>query len=150
MKASVTSVLENSPRLARAIRAVGRLVNPLVLRIAGRPWMPFLGVLHHRGRRTGRPYRTPLGMRLWGGSVVVPRTFGASADWYRNLLNAGWVEAMYLGVRHRVGQPELTNLARVSNAFPSYERLLFKLFGIDDFVVLRPIPVSQGRAHPLR
>jgi hypothetical protein len=45
------------------IRSVARLVNPLVLRIAARRHMPVVGIVHHRGRKTGRPYATPLGIR---------------------------------------------------------------------------------------
>jgi hypothetical protein len=29
------------------------VVNPLVLRIAGRRYMPIVGIVHHRGRTTG-------------------------------------------------------------------------------------------------
>ena len=42
------------PRTRRLIRAVARMVNPLVLRIAGRRHMPVLGIVHHRGRKSGR------------------------------------------------------------------------------------------------
>jgi len=31
-------------------------VNTLVLLVAGRRWMPIVGILHHRGRRSGRMY----------------------------------------------------------------------------------------------
>jgi hypothetical protein len=45
------------------IRSVARLANPLVLRIADRRHMPVIGIIHHHGRNTGRPYATPLGIR---------------------------------------------------------------------------------------
>jgi hypothetical protein len=34
------------------IRSAARLVNPLVLRIAGRRHMPVVGIVRHRGRKT--------------------------------------------------------------------------------------------------
>ena len=32
---------------SRGIRFFGRIFNPLVLAVAGRRWMPLVGVLHH-------------------------------------------------------------------------------------------------------
>jgi deazaflavin-dependent oxidoreductase (nitroreductase family) len=78
------------PRTRRVIRSVARLVNPLVLRMAGRRHMPVVGIVHHRGRKTGRPYSTPLGIRpAAAGGFVMPLTFGEAAGWYRNIVAAG-------------------------------------------------------------
>jgi hypothetical protein len=42
--------------------------------------MPVVGIIHHRGRNTGRPYATPLGIRpATAGGFVMPLTFGESA-----------------------------------------------------------------------
>ncbi|HEV2026905.1 MAG TPA: MFS transporter, partial [Candidatus Dormibacteraeota bacterium] len=49
------------PRARRVIRFVARFVNPIVLLVAGRRWMPVVGIIHHRGRRSGRDYATPIG-----------------------------------------------------------------------------------------
>ena len=67
------------PKLRRVVRALARFINPVILLVAGRRWMPILGVLHHRGRTSGRMYATPLGMRPLGDTFVVPRTFGENA-----------------------------------------------------------------------
>src|SRR5438270_3251912 len=85
------NALHLGPHTKRVIRSVARLVNPLVLRIAGRRHMPVIGIIHHRGRNTGRPYATPLGIRpATAGGFVMPLTFGESAGWYRNIAAAGW------------------------------------------------------------
>ena len=48
-------------RAAHAFMAVGaRVLNPLIVRLAGRPGVPLLVVLRHRGRRSGRAYATPV------------------------------------------------------------------------------------------
>ena len=71
------NLIRLGPRTRRLIRAVARVVNPLVLRIAGRRHMPILGIVHHRGRKSGRMYATPLGVRpAPGGGFVMPLTFG--------------------------------------------------------------------------
>src|SRR6266550_88999 len=90
-RAPVPNALRLGPRARRLIRSAARVVNPLVLRFAGGRHMPVLGVLHHRGRRTGREYATPLGIRpAAGGGFVMPLTFGEAAGWYRNIRAAGW------------------------------------------------------------
>ena len=133
----VPTAIARSRRLRRVVRALARLVNPAVLAIAGRRWMPVVGVIHHRGRRTGRIYSTPLGMRELDGLYYVPRTFGESAAWHRNLMAAGWVEATYRGRRRRLVPDGRADLGQAGPAFPAYERLLLGLLGIDDFAVLR-------------
>src|SRR5258705_7477155 len=84
------NALRLGPRTRRLIRSVARLVNPLVLRIAGGRHMPVVGIVHHCGRKTGRPYATPLGVRPTAEGFVMPLTFGESAGWYRNIAAAGW------------------------------------------------------------
>ena len=139
------AAIARSSRLRRLVRALARLFNPLVLLAAGRGWMPVVGVVHHRGRRTGRLYSTPLGMRELGGRYYVPRTFGDRAAWHLNLLAAGTVEATYRGRRTRLVPAGAADLAAARDAFPAYERLLFALLGIDDFEVLQAEPAPGAR-----
>jgi deazaflavin-dependent oxidoreductase (nitroreductase family) len=120
------------------------VINPLVLLVAGRRWMPIVGTLHHRGRRSGRLYSTPLGMRPLGRALVIPRTFGEGAAWYRNLLAAGSVVVTYRAETASFGRPEVSELADVAGAFPRYERTLFRLLGVDDFVVIRRLETANG------
>src|SRR5947209_14341999 len=92
-------------RTRAAIRFVARFVNPLTLLVAGRRWMPVVGVLRHRGRMSGRIYATPLGMRRLGDGFVVPLTFSESAAWYRNLVAAGRCQVTYLGRTYALTGP---------------------------------------------
>jgi deazaflavin-dependent oxidoreductase (nitroreductase family) len=126
------------PRARRLIRSVARIVNPLVLRIAGRRYMPVLGIVHHTGRRTGRRYATPLGVRpAVGGGFVMPLTFGEAAGWYRNIRAAGWCVITYRGEDHTVASPVIASSAAAQPAFPRYERLALRLIGVRQFVWLR-------------
>jgi deazaflavin-dependent oxidoreductase (nitroreductase family) len=116
-------------------------VNPLVLAIAGRRWMPVLGVLHHRGRRSGRMHSTPLGMRPFGDGFVMPRTFGDDAAWYRNVVAAGGCVVTYRGRDYELVEPEVIDYQGAAPAFPRYERLQFRLVGIEQFLRMRRAPV---------
>jgi deazaflavin-dependent oxidoreductase (nitroreductase family) len=133
------------PRTQRLIRAVARVVNPLVLRIAGRRHMPILGIVHHRGRKTGRPYATPLGVRpIAGGGFVIPLTFSDASHWYQNIRGAGGCVITYQGADHIVTQPTIIDRAAAGPAFPRYERLALRLIGINEFVWLTAAPGTPG------
>ena len=129
------------PRTRRLIRAVARMVNPLVLRIAGRRHMPALGIVHHRGRKTGRCYATPLGVRPTpGGGFVMPLTFSQASHWYQNIRAAGWCVVTYQGEDHTVAGPVIVDRAAAGPWYPRYERLALRLIGINEFAWLTGAP----------
>jgi deazaflavin-dependent oxidoreductase (nitroreductase family) len=144
-QAPVPNTLRLGPRARRLIRSVARVVNPLVLRFAGGRHMPVLGVLHHRGRRTGREYATPLGIRpAAGGGFVMPLTFGEAAGWYRNIRAAGSGVVTWRGSDHAVAGPVIVDRAAALGAFPRYERLALRLIGVQQFVWLRDAPPPRA------
>src|SRR5215469_14165706 len=100
------------PRARRVIRSAARLVNPVVLRIAGRRHMPVVGIVRHRGRKAGRAYATPLGIRpAAAGGFVMPLTFGDVAGRYRNIMAAGWCVITWRGHDHTVADPVIVGRA---------------------------------------
>ena len=135
------------PRARRLIRSVARVVNPLVLRFAGGRHMPVLGVIHHRGRRTGQDYATPLGIRpAADGGFVMPLTFGEAAGWYRNVRATDWCVITWRGDDHTVAGPVIVDGAAALPVFPRYERLALRLIGIHQFVWLRCAPPAGDSA----
>lgn len=145
MSAYSTRQIRLGPRAQAAVRALARLVNPLVLLVAGRRWMPVVGVLHHRGRKSGRVYSTPVGMRPLGDGFVIPRTFSDSSAWYLNVVAAGWCVVTYRGRDYRLIAPQVVDYAAAAPAFPRYERLQFRLIGINEYLRLRR---AAGRELP--
>ena len=139
----VRNALHLGPRTRRMIRSVARRVNPLVLRIAGRRHMPVVGIIHHRGRNTGRPYATPLGIRpATANGFVIPLTFGESAGWYRNIVATGWCVITWRGADHTVASPVIVDRATALPAFPRYERLALRAIRINEFAWLHDAPAS--------
>ena len=133
------------PRARRAVRWVAGFVNPLILLMAGRRWMPVVGILRHRGRRSGRSYATPIGMRPLGDSFVIPRTFGDNAAWYLNIKAAGGATVKYLGRTYELVDPELVDYATAKPAFPRYELVQFRLIGINEYLRLRVADVNHAQ-----
>src|SRR3989441_3030265 len=146
-----TNTINLGLRARRIVRLAARFVNPLVLLFAGRRWMPVVGILYHRGRRSGREYGTPIGMRRLGDGFVIPRTFSDKAAWYQNVKAAGEARIRYLGREYVVVEPEVIDYATAKPAFPRYERLQFRLIGINEYLRLRVAsdiaiePRSPGR-----
>ena len=132
------------PRARRAVRFAARLVNPIILLIAGRWWMPVVGILRHQGRRSGRMYATPIGMRPLGDSFVIPRTFSDNAAWYLNIKAAGGATVKYLGRTYQLVDPEVVDYSTARPAFPRYELLQFRLIGINEFLRLRIADVNHA------
>ncbi|MBO0856608.1 MAG: nitroreductase family deazaflavin-dependent oxidoreductase [Nocardia sp.] len=75
------------PRLAPLARFNRRFVNPVAKPYAAHaPWM---GTVVHRGRRSGRQYRTPVNIFPTEHGYRIALTHGTDADWVRNILAAG-------------------------------------------------------------
>ena len=134
------------PNLRRFVRALARFVNPLTLLIAGRRWMPVVGVIHHRGRKSGRMYATPLGMRPLGDAFVMPRTFGENAAWYLNVKAAGWCVVTYRGREYTLVEPQVIEYSAAAPAFPRYELLQFRLVGINEYLRMRQAPADWSES----
>ena len=72
-----------------ALGAATRLLNPIILKLAGKRYVRVYAVVEHRGRRSGRTYRTPVAARRTAEGFMVPMAFGAMC-WRRgNVSSAG-------------------------------------------------------------
>ena len=121
-----------------------RVLNPLFARIAGRRHVRFVAQIHHRGRRSGRTYITPVGARRAGPFLFIPLTFGTVSDWCRNVVAAGGCTVRWNGATYATDQPEVldaeTALAAGGAAFSRLERhVLLPLMGVNTFLQLRII-----------
>jgi deazaflavin-dependent oxidoreductase (nitroreductase family) len=74
--------------VADGLARLNRHVNRAVVPFAGRRLSP-VAVVVHRGRRTGRSYRTPVLAFRGEDGLVVGLPYGADRDWVRNVLAAG-------------------------------------------------------------
>jgi deazaflavin-dependent oxidoreductase (nitroreductase family) len=131
-------------RAAHALLRVGvRRLNPLMLSLAGSRRLPMFAVVHHRGRRSGRSYATPVGARPTAGGFVIPLTFGERAEWFRNVQAAGGCVIRWKGVDYPLVEPEVVDWATVRASFYPAEQVLVPVIGIERFVQLRHAPANS-------
>jgi deazaflavin-dependent oxidoreductase (nitroreductase family) len=64
-----------------------RVTNPIQRLWAG--WLPPFAIIENVGRRSGKAYRTPVGVFAVPGGFAVFLIYGPDRDWVRNLVAAG-------------------------------------------------------------
>jgi deazaflavin-dependent oxidoreductase (nitroreductase family) len=106
-------------------------LNRVTKRIA--PWMPGLGVVVHRGRRSGRIYQTPVNVFVTGDSYVFALTYGPGTDWVKNVLAAGGCELRTRGRTIRLTSPRLFHDEARRDIRP-LERQVLRVIGVADFL----------------
>ncbi|TDC45237.1 nitroreductase family deazaflavin-dependent oxidoreductase [Actinomadura sp. KC345] len=96
--------------IPRQVRGFNKVVTNRVQGVYA-PYLPPLAVVVHKGRRSGREYRTPVAAFRSGRSLIVGLPYGSDTDWVRNLLaeRRGGVER--LGRVRRVGNPRVLTAA---------------------------------------
>jgi deazaflavin-dependent oxidoreductase (nitroreductase family) len=122
--------------LPRAVARLNRVgLNRVTRHLA--PWLPGFAVVHHRGRRSGTRYATPVNLFVRDGRYVVALTYGADADWVRNVLAAGECDVVHRNRRHHLVDPRLVHDESRADV-PRPVRAVLGRLGVEDFLVLTP------------
>jgi deazaflavin-dependent oxidoreductase (nitroreductase family) len=81
-------------------------------------WIPAHGILEHVGRRSGKPYRTPL--MVFNAEVngqpglAIMLTYGPDRDWLKNLTAAGNARMRRYGKTIGVADPRVVTRAEAA------------------------------------
>ena len=95
--------LKLSRRIARFNRAVN---NPIQRQYA---WLlPPWAIICHRGRRSGRLYRTPVNAYKRGDTIAVVVLYGEDSDWVQNVITGGG-QVVRLGRTNELVNPRLVD-----------------------------------------
>jgi deazaflavin-dependent oxidoreductase (nitroreductase family) len=109
------------------------------------PWMPGLGVVVHRGRRSGRRYQTPVNVFIADDGYVFALTYGPDTDWVKNVLAAGGCELRTRGETIELASPRLFH-DETRRGIRPFERQVLRVLGVADFLSLKP--ASTAAATP--
>ena len=122
------SILRSVTRAAaRATAPIGRVMARV---------SPLWGVVHYRGRRTGRDLSTPVQVRATPDAFVIALPWGSGTQWVRNVQAAGGCTVTWRGTDHVVDSPRVIGRAEAT-AFRGWERLALRLLRTDEFLSLR-------------
>lgn len=120
-----------------------RQVNKVALNKVMRPlcrWLPGMGVLVHRGRRSGRQFHTPVNLfQRPGGRYVLALTYGPDTDWVKNVLAAGGCELVTRGRHIELTAPVLFH-DESRGEIRVVERFVLGRLHVDDFMELHVVP----------
>ena len=125
--------MPDSSRVTRFNRDIGNRTFGAVLRR-----LPGFGTVLHRGRRSGREYRTPVKLFRRDGSYIISLPYGQGTDWVRNVLAAEGCDILVRGRRVPVVEPRVFT-DRTQSPIPPHLRLVMKRFKAYDFIELRPL-----------
>ncbi|WUH88816.1 nitroreductase family deazaflavin-dependent oxidoreductase [Streptomyces sp. NBC_00433] len=125
---------------ARFNKALGnRVAGPLFGR------MPGFGLVVHRGRVSGREYRTPVKVFRHQGAYVVTLPYGSGTDWVKNVRAAGGCELVVRRRRVALVDPVLAaddGTVRIRRSL----RLALKVLRVTEFLTLSPAPAAPDGA----
>ena len=97
--------------------------------LAGRRFFPLWAVLHHRGRRSGREFAVPVGVRTASTRYYIALPFGERTQWAQNVLAAGGGTLRWRGVDLEVTEPTLVGTDEAAAAFPRWQRRMMRTVG---------------------
>jgi deazaflavin-dependent oxidoreductase (nitroreductase family) len=138
-------------KLSRGVARFNRLVNNRVQGVYA--WiLPPWAVLLHRGRRSGRPYRTPVLAFKRDRTLIVALLYGEDSEWLRNMRASGGGHFVRGGRTYALSAPRVvdtsaaTELSRLSPPARAYCLLADKqvVFEIGD----RLPGFGRGKAPP--
>jgi len=118
------------------------VTNRITGHVAGR--LPGFGIVLHRGRRSGHPYRTPINVFRGGDGYVAALTYGTDTDWVKNVLAAGGCELEVRRQRVRLTDPRVVH-DETRSAMPPGVRQLLGMLGVTDFLYLAIAPPEPAR-----
>jgi deazaflavin-dependent oxidoreductase (nitroreductase family) len=123
------------PLLAFARPFTTAVVNRLTRLFAGH--LPGFAIVDYRGRRSGKPYRTPMNVFRDGDDYVFALTYGSDAQWVKNVLAAGECDLEVRGERVHLIEPKLfADPSR--HLMPQPVRFFLGVMRVTEFLRMRP------------
>ena len=142
------TLVQPSPQVRAVLRPLVKVLNPLIVKLAGRRHFGMAAQITHVGRRSGKRYVTPATAHVRDDVILIPLTFGSTSDWSRNVRAAAGCTIRIGGRDYRATSPELLNRAeaagQVRSMFGPGQRAGMRLLGIRQYLRLHAVPAHQA------
>ena len=126
-------------KILNSIRYFNKYVlNHLTLIFSESKIGPF-SILVHKGRKSGKSYRTPVVATFIVDTIIIPLSYGDQVDWLRNILAAGGCEIVYRNERLIAANPEIVHSYEAIDHLPEKRRRLFERFKLEKFLRMQII-----------
>lgn len=112
------------------------ITNRITRRFASFSHGPF-ALICHVGRRSGKPYKTPIMVEPIAEGFVIALTYGESVDWYRNVQAAVSSSLLWHGRVYTLKKPEPIDAQTALPLFSPFQRLILRIRGIPPFVFMK-------------
>jgi deazaflavin-dependent oxidoreductase (nitroreductase family) len=114
---------------------VRRYLNPVTRPLARR--LPTFAILTHRGRKTGRTYRTPINVFRRGNDYLFFLTYGSDVQWVKNILATGSCTIETRGRIVELVEPELITDPELRPAPPPVRFVERRIAGVTQYLRMR-------------
>lgn len=103
------------------------------------PYVPTMGLLEHVGRRSGKPYRTPLTVFTTDDGVAILLTYGPDRDWLKNVMAADGAQMRRYGHAFELTEPRVTSKVEAATHVQGFWKPIFTRLPFDQAVLLRRV-----------
>lgn len=111
-------------------RVTNRFIEPIVRHSPG------FALVHHRGRRSGTAYTTPVNIfPIDEHQALIVLTYGTRADWFQNVLAAD----AHLETRHTrstISEVDVTDRDKASPWLPWFVRIALRVLRVHDVALV--------------
>lgn len=122
-------------RLPQWLAEFNRYVtNPIQRVWAG--FVPAMGIIEHRGRRSGKQYRTPVNVFPTDDGLAILLSYGPDRDWVKNLAAAGGGQIKRYGRTHAYANPKVVTKAEAAPHVKGLWRPLFLMLPFEYALLL--------------
>lgn len=111
------------------------VTNPILRPVAA--WAPYFGVVVHRGRASGRVYRTPVNAFERDGEFIFALTYGPDRDWVKNVFHEGRFTLIHRGNRIELIDPKLQRMEEPPAAIPGPAREILRFANVRTLMLAR-------------
>jgi deazaflavin-dependent oxidoreductase (nitroreductase family) len=122
-------LLRYRPRWIAALnlKVTNRITTPFVT------WLPGFGVITHIGRKSARPYRSPVNVFSTPDGFLIALTYGPNSHWVQNVLVAGTAELETRRTKYHLSAPTVVH-DPTRHRFPLIVRIVLRIIGATDLL----------------
>jgi deazaflavin-dependent oxidoreductase (nitroreductase family) len=98
--------------------------------------LPYFGVVLHRGRVSGRVYRTPVTAFPRGDGFLIALTYGLDVDWVKNVIAADGCRFIHRRRAVDLVAPRVLPLRQDAGAIPGWIRGILRVLRVREVLHL--------------